>query len=237
MSRLSEFYDDGVSERVQGGIKEFMALPQKVIAGNASSLTGVYLSASPYQTSWQHTIDMHADRFLVVGALLDRSTAIQLSAVTANGIAMSLIGRYTLTINSRVRTAELWGLVNPASGLNTIQATASTSCYCTFGAVDFYGVNQLAPASQFTTGTGTGVSSALSLAPGYGFCLGICGKVQTSDAFLDIANQVRVYQGNDGSPQVRGVMSYKDGRYGDNLSEAWSVSTSFLHAGCVILPA
>jgi len=237
MSRLSEFYDDGVSEQGQGGIKDFVALPQKVFAGNGSSLTGIYLSASPYQTSWQHTIEMHAGRFLAAGALLDRSTAIQLSAVSANGVAMSLIGRYTLTLGGRVRTAELWGLVNPGTGLVTIQATASNSCYCTFGAVDFYGVNALAPTSQFSTGTGTGVSSALSFTPGYGFCLGICGKAQTSDAFVDVANQVRVYQGNDGYPYMRASMVYRDGRYGGNLSEAWGVSASFLHAGCVVMPA
>jgi hypothetical protein len=108
----------------------------------------------------------NADRFLVV-AIAYIAAAGTVTGVTYAGQSMTNIRARTQYADG---TAELWGIVNPASGSNTLAITGTTARYSV--AIPLYGVEQTSVAAAtrsandavhtggaFTVGSLTGVQS------------------------------------------------------------------------------
>lgn len=107
--------------------------------------------------------------FLVVGVSIESST-ISVSNVTIGSTALAFKGTQLKlgTSNKPPVTIELWALVNPPSGSQTITATLSGNAKFVLGAVLFTGVDQTTPSSSFvsTSGHATPISLTVPSASG-----------------------------------------------------------------------
>jgi hypothetical protein len=84
-------------------------------------------------------------------------------AMTWNGVALSQI---TTTNNASGGRIDLWGLVNPASGNQTLAVSWTTSTNCTVVGVSWSGVNQTGGTSTFanaTTASGSSTTSSVTV--------------------------------------------------------------------------
>src|SRR5262245_54837813 len=89
--------------------------------------------------SWSHTCG-GANRYLLVAVTLPSARSV--SGITYNGVGLSLVKAQSALANTR---SELWGLVAPAGGSNTIQVTVDSSCQFACGATSFKNVDQVTP--------------------------------------------------------------------------------------------
>ena len=102
--------------------------------------------------TWSHTCS-GSDRYLVIGIVTLAGQTV--SSLTYNGVALSLIRGVTNTVR-----VELWGLVNPAIGTNTISLTLSGVATSIGIASSFTGVHQTSPVEGDNSATGTGTADA-----------------------------------------------------------------------------
>lgn len=121
---------------------------------DAASNSGYQAATNTY--SWNHTCT-GSNRFLAVDVSL-LSAGQTVTGITYNGVALSLIGaQSTVTSFGRV---ECWGLVNPASGSNSIVVTISGSVASSSAAVSYTGVHQTVPTEAFNSAQATNVGAA-----------------------------------------------------------------------------
>jgi hypothetical protein len=108
--------------------------------------------------SWSHTCT-GSDRYLRVGVSIWQFGGETVSSVTYNGVALSQLS----TADTGNAHAELWHLIAPDTGTNTVLVTLSgTPQGIVAGAVSFTDAHQTTPAGTAVTATGT--SSAPSVA-------------------------------------------------------------------------
>jgi len=103
-------------------------------------------------TSWSHTVVARPNRYLIAQLQIGSAT-ITGTGVTYAGVAMTFLGRdvHTLPV-----TCEMWGLVAPTVGTNTIAVTLSgANPGCDSGSSSFLNVDQTTP----TDGSPLGVHS------------------------------------------------------------------------------
>lgn len=134
--------------------------PQRIflfpgISVDASSNSGYQTSQSTY--TWNHTCT-GADRYLRVGISMLSVLGSSVSSITYNGIAMSLL-RAKASASGAVR-AEMWELIAPATGTNTIAVTLSTALDSIGTAVSFNGVHQTSPSEASNDASATNVGAA-----------------------------------------------------------------------------
>lgn len=122
---------------------------------DAASNSTYKTAASTY--SWSHTCT-GSNRYLTVGISMLSVAGSSVSSITYNGVALSLI-KAQASVSGAVR-AELWGLIAPASGSNTIAVTLSASLDSIGGAVSFTGVHQVSPYEGANSATATNVGAA-----------------------------------------------------------------------------
>lgn len=124
------------------------------ISFDASSNSGYQAASSSY--SWNHTCS-NQDRYLKVGIAM-LSLAQTVSSITYNGVAMVFLGaQSSVTGAARV---EMWGLVAPATGTNTIAVTLTGSIASAGVAASYNGVHQTSPVEGFNSAFATNVGAA-----------------------------------------------------------------------------
>lgn len=129
--------------------------PTSAGAGGSSPLT------------WSHTCS-GSERALyvavIVGAGTDGSYAI--SGVTYNGVALTFLGRRHSN-DATFGYVELWRLVNPASGTNTVSVsftgTLAGSDVIIGGSVSFNNVDQTTPDENFTSAAGESTAPSVNV--------------------------------------------------------------------------
>lgn len=103
--------------------------------------------------SWSHTCT-GADRILIVGIAQRNGRSV--TAITYNGVAMTLIG----TSGDTFTTISMYYLLAPATGANTISITFSSSDSDNNGmAVSYTGVHQTTPLGTFVSASNPGSGS------------------------------------------------------------------------------
>jgi uncharacterized repeat protein (TIGR01451 family) len=141
------------------------ASPQILFDAASRATTGLTSSANPVVVSWTHTTTTAANRYIVVGVSINLAagtvpTNVNVTGVTYGGTPMTFLGGTTRTTTVR---AELWGLVAPASGTNTIAVSVLNSgtraLSVTAGAQSFSNVDQIT-----STGTAAGASGSSTIA-------------------------------------------------------------------------
>lgn len=108
------------------------------------------------------------NRLLVVGVSINRqgNPAVAVSGVTSNGVLLTLAGAQNDPTG--IRRVEMYYLVNPASGLNSVIATFSgvngISVGAAVGAITFSGVDQSIPFRPFAGANGaSGTNPSLTV--------------------------------------------------------------------------
>lgn len=104
---------------------------------DATSNSGYQTAQSTY--SWSHTCT-GSNRYLRVGVSMLSVVGSSVSGITYGGVALTLVRARASAIGA-VR-AELWELIAPATGANTIAVTLSAGLDSAAGAISYTGVHQ-----------------------------------------------------------------------------------------------
>ncbi len=132
----------------------------------AIDTTSSSAGANVASLSWSHTVS-GVNRLLVVG--VSKRSYNSVTSVTYNGVALTKSGAVQAGSGDFSRS-ELWYLVNPPTGTNTIVVTPGGNDWMQTGAISFTGANQITPLGIFASNFGgSGVTSAsvnVTSAPG-----------------------------------------------------------------------
>jgi len=143
--------------------------------------------------SWSHTT-AGTNKYLVVG--LAWGDDVLVSSVSYGGIGMSSIGAAQYSSSGKL---QLFGLVNPASGANTVAVTWSGATLHNVGSVSFTCVHQTTPTGTFASATGNGLTATVDVASAAGdIVVDVLAWGAPSDADVG-ANQTVRWSGGDGS--------------------------------------
>ena len=118
--------------------------------------------------SWSHTVGIGTNRFLTVCTQARDTVSgdVAVTTVTANGIPLRKVRADLRTDGGASFRTELWYLVNPGVGTNTIVVTwkGALSNYGVGSAMSYFGVNQVTPidAHAGRNGSGTTLSTAIT---------------------------------------------------------------------------
>lgn len=127
----------------------------------------------PNTASFDHTVGAGSDRYLRVycsyfGGNNDDTRVI--TAMDYGGVSMSLV------TNSRSQqgswTTEIWELVNPASGTDSINITWAGDVSYALTAIDYTGVDQTTPSGAVSTDIGNSTTPSTSVSSSSGELVG-----------------------------------------------------------------
>ena len=126
-----------------------------LITFDAASNSGYQTAQSSY--SWSHTCT-GSNRYLIVGISMLSIAGSSVSSITYNNVSMTFLGAVS-SVTGAVRV-ELWGLIAPATGSNTIVVTLSTGLDSVGGAASYTSVNQSSATESFNSASATNVGAA-----------------------------------------------------------------------------
>lgn len=106
-----------------------------------------------------HTVGSGSNRFLVVSAAIKGDTE-RVTAITYAGQALTFVG--TSVDPTKKARVEVWRLIAPSTGTNSVSVIFNGSSSVVVAAISFANVDQTTPiaASQFATGNATLTASA-----------------------------------------------------------------------------
>lgn len=145
------WYDDTANDLFTNFSNSIITSP---IAFDSASNSAYQAASSSY--SWSHTC-LGNSRYLVVSVAM-LSLAQTVSGITYNSVALTFLGaQNSVTGAARI---EMWGLIAPATGSNTIAVTLTGSIASEANAVSHVGVNQTSPTEAFNSAQATNVGAA-----------------------------------------------------------------------------
>ncbi|GAC1413363.1 MAG: hypothetical protein NVSMB66_5120 [Candidatus Doudnabacteria bacterium] len=156
--------------------------------------SSVISSTSQSQTSWSHIVSSGSNRLLVV-SISNRNgcTTSPITSVTSNGVALTKLAA-VLQSPSNSYYNEIWYLLNPVSGTNTINISAANGgCeYLSAVATSWTGVNQTTPFGTpvILNNDGSGAQTVT------------LSNTQTTDTILSTINQDNGATASFGSPSA-----------------------------------
>jgi hypothetical protein len=127
------------------------------ISFDAASNSGYKSGVGSASYTWSHTCT-GTNRHLVVAIAMLSVGGSSVSSITYNSVALTLI-RARASAAGAVRS-EIWGLVNPASGSNTIAVTLSTDLDSVGNASSFTGIHQTSPTEGAADASALNVGAA-----------------------------------------------------------------------------
>ena len=206
------------------------ASPQVLFDTASRATAGLTGNTNPYVVSWTHTTTTAANRYIVVGVSINLNGGtvganLGVSGVTYGGTPMVLLGGTTRT--TTVRT-ELWGLVNPASGTNTINVTvtnnANRTLAVTAGAQSFSGVDQFAPIGTAVGAAGNStVASVTTANTPYDYVVDVVGFHGNTPLTTDLKQDIR-WNTNTAGPNFASGSSGARGY--TNIAMQWTTTSA-----------
>ena len=117
------------------------------------------VEAAATSVNMNHIVGNGSNRFLIVSVAIERETD-RVTAMTYAGQALTFVG--TSVDPTTTARVEVWRLIAPATGTNTVSVTFNSLSSVVVAAISFANVNQTTPiaASQFATGNATLTASA-----------------------------------------------------------------------------
>lgn len=174
-------------------------MPTVVPTYDATSTKGYESSIAGSTSSWSHTCT-GSNRVLVVGVSMLSAAGSSVSGITYNGVAMTLIRAKASAVGA-VRV-ELWRLINPASGANTIAVTLSTGLDRVCSAVSFADADQTTPVEgdndASATNSGAATDASVSITSTTDNCL-VVDCVATTDTVITVGADQTQRQNATGS--------------------------------------
>lgn len=137
-----------------------MAVAFDAVGPSSAGQTGTGTSVS-----WSHTCT-GSNRILIVGAAVGCLSDAITTTATYNGVSMTSVGSRVLT-NNQVNSGyvQMWSLIAPATGANTVQITASASVDAfSAGSTSFTGVDQTTPLGTPATAFGSSTTASVAVA-------------------------------------------------------------------------
>ena len=153
----SDFYFDASNGTGSGGSGNFIfrtapLVPSAAITRDATSTGGADFATS---ASWSHTIGSNISNTVLVLIVGSHACSDDLAtSATYNSVAMT---RLASEINNS-NTIELWYLLNPSTGANTLAVNFDNSCSIATVATSYYNVNQTTPFGTAVTTDSAGSS-------------------------------------------------------------------------------
>ena len=203
---------------------QFDAASTDVTAGSVTSQT------------FSHTVTTNANRFLVVGISVDTVPSGQVTGVTYNGIAMTLIRATGPGANPYT---YLYGLIAPDTGTHNVVVSTNLAMKMVSYAASFYGVDQV---------TGIGADNGINNVGGPVIPWSV--PITTSDQSVMIVDmgmslltgsltpgtdQITIVDTNDSSNTFTAHGSYKKQKAIGATTMSWNQTSHNWAAGCVIL--
>lgn len=168
--------------------------------------------------SWSHTCSGN-DRCLVVGVSIRGSTNGIVSSITYNGVSLTKIAHaeYSDTANR----IELWYLLNPATGSNTIEVTLTGSAYVTGGAISLNNVEALGSYNSAADGnTDTPTVDVANCSEG---CMVVDAVGENDDTALSVGSgQTERYKALNAQISIGGSTEAGTG----TVTMSWSLAAS-----------
>jgi len=136
----------------------------QVTVDATTTLAGEATGPGTFTGTFAHTTTAAANRLLLVGVSLNinNSPNSAITAITYNGTALTLLGAHNDAANTR--RVEIWYLLNPASGTNTIAISTNVPTAATIGgtagATTFSGVDQTVPLGPFLSADGAAAANS-----------------------------------------------------------------------------
>jgi hypothetical protein len=172
LSQASAGFLGAEFSRVVGGIHTPAAVEEAVALGNNIGGLGQVIQTastgagalSAQSMSWTHPVGAPGNRLLVVGVSAASRTA-AVTSVTYGGVALTRLGAQLSSRWSDAQLdAELWYLLAPPAGQNTVVVSLATSTPVVVGAMTFSGVNQTAPFGQLSGAAADSDQACVTLA-------------------------------------------------------------------------
>ncbi len=133
--------------------------PTVPVAGSVTfDAASIAHAASVTTLSWSHTTSAQNNRLLVVGLSIN-NPSVTATSITYNGSNLTKLTGRSCDTSSGCED-ELWYLVNPATGTNTISVTLSGASNIGAGAATYYNVDQTTPLGAATTNSGNSTGAA-----------------------------------------------------------------------------
>jgi len=219
----------------------------QVVLDSASS-TGAEVTGATPTVSFTHTTSNTANRVLVVGVSINlvNSSSAAVSSVTYNGNApLTFWGAHNDAGNTR--RVEMWYLINPANGTDTVSVVLNPLGAATVGvvagAITFTGADQTSPLRAFVFADGAAaaysslnVTSAVNemvvdtLAIEGDETVSAFGPTQTSEWNQDSAGT------GNATTDVRGTGSIRSGAPSVPLSETFSANSNWSEGAVSVRP-
>ena len=186
--------------------------------------------AGPHTVS--HTCS-GSDRLLVACIALYHSSSV-VSALTYNGVALTRLGNFSdFQYNS-----EIWYLVNPASGANTLSLTLSDP---TFGmglmGLSFTGVDQTTPMAGYVSGSGTSTTPSVVASSGTDEMVVDALCITHSGTLSVGADQTSRLNAISSAGTIKYAASTEPGVSSTTMSWSNSTSQGWVYSAGVIKPA
>ena len=170
--------------------------------------------------SWSHTCASDASLLIISVATRDGGGNYDVSGVTYNGVSCTK----AIDVQSSGINAEIWYLINPASGAHDVTVTAGSTDYGAGGAVSLKGTKRstsvLNATNTRTAGTGDPTLSVTTTENG---CYVIDCVYSDLNSNLTVgADQTQIFQVSLQSGSDRGCGSYKSATTAGSVTMGWS---------------
>src|SRR3989442_7436342 len=165
-------------------------------------------------TTWAHTTS-GTNRVLVVGVSCANITTRTVGSVTYDNVAMTIAAS---AVNAGNAGAEIFYLVAPAAGSNTVSVTLSGSANSLVGgAVTLTGVNQTTPLGTFASATGSSIAPSVNATSNTGETVIDTVSLTSSGAITVFGGQTQQWQAGTSG---RGAGSTKPGA--SSVTMSWN---------------
>jgi len=216
----------------------------QVAVDATTSTSALVTGAGTHTLTFNHVTTATANRLLLVGISMNISgvTGTTVTGVTYNGTALTFVGAHNDAGPSR--RVEMWSLLAPASGTNTIVVTvnlpAGGNVGVVAGATTFTGVDQTVPLGTFVSANGAaGANSQLdvpSVVNGMVLDTLAIGGAQTATVPAWQTSQWNVASGV-GNRDVTGTGSSRPGAPSLPFSETFSAASNWSLGAISINPS
>ena len=151
--------------------------------------------------SWSHTAS-GTDRFVLVNvAFIGDPSSKTISGVTYGGVSMSAaISSSNPNLGGGQNgISQIWGLINPSTGSQTVQVTFTGTCDGVAGSVSWNGANQTAAIGNTTSATGDSSAPATTISSASGNMVADCFLANYSSGLSPSGNQTVLWTGQERS--------------------------------------